>query len=449
MAAFDGVPNDGSKPDGVHVVVRGILDGVAYQTWQQGAWSSGWSVAQTASTEFAPEVQEGIQCAFYVTAKDRGLYYLLLNPTPKNGSWDERVLVPVDTWRPVAWSIFVKPMPPKPDFIDVGWRWCTKCKGLWYAGFGGASTCPAGGAHSINGSGNYSVSLNAPAIPEPGHWRWCSKCQGLFFVGPVPQAFSPTACKPIANDIQALEADKDDLQAQLQQASSGEKPALVAAINNLTNQINAKKAQLATCVNEHRLCPAGGNHSGTSSGEYRVPQLPKNVRLHVKILFEPITGSIEDMLENCRQVFNSVGIGIELVSTESLDLPDLMDLDIGECPGGGGLTADQQQLFEYRNNVAGNDVVVYFVRSLIQPASGCARHPAGKPGAAIASLPSMWTLTHELGHVLGLVHCDTDDALKLQRLMTSAGTALITNLPPDLVASEVSMLKSSTLTAYV
>jgi predicted Zn-dependent protease len=53
-------------------------------------------------------------------------------------------------------------------------------------------------------------------------------------------------------------------------------------------------------------------------------------------------------------------------------------------------------------------------------------------------MASDWTLAHEIGHVLGLVHVNDSN-----RLMTGGGTAKITNLPPDLVASEISTMQNS------
>ena len=45
--------------------------------------------------------------------------------------------------------------------------------------------------------------------------------------------------------------------------------------------------------------------------------------------------------------------------------------------------------------------------------------------------PTQWTIAHEIGHVLDLIHVNNNDLL-----MTGNGTANITDPPPDLVASE-------------
>jgi hypothetical protein len=51
-----------------------------------------------------------------------------------------------------------KAVPPVPHTITQShWAWCRKCQGLFYGPNVGQSHCPAGGQHSINGSGNYSL----------------------------------------------------------------------------------------------------------------------------------------------------------------------------------------------------------------------------------------------------------------------------------------------------
>jgi hypothetical protein len=169
------------------------------------------------------------------------------------------------------------------------------------------------------------------------------------------------------------------------------------------------------------------------------PSVPTKpwVRLHFKTLTAPtITGAT--MLARMREVYNSYGIEVELGSTETLNFPALNDLDVGACTMG-STTAEQNQLFGNRNNVGGNDVAVYFVRSTVPPFNGCAAHPPNQPSCAIVQGATQWTMAHEVGHVLGLSHVNDNN-----RLMTGNGTANITNPPPDLISSEVTtMLNSS------
>ncbi|MGI8806391.1 MAG: matrixin family metalloprotease, partial [Acidimicrobiales bacterium] len=127
-------------------------------------------------------------------------------------------------------------------------------------------------------------------------------------------------------------------------------------------------------------------------------------------------------------------------SYENLNRPDLNDLDVGQCLPG-RLTAEQNALYANRNSAGPRDVVVYVVRSTVPPFAGCAASPAGRPGAAIASASSAWTMAHEVGHVLGLGHVNDNN-----RLMTGNGTGNITNPPPDIAASEANVMLASPLT---
>jgi hypothetical protein len=141
-----------------------------------------------------------------------------------------------------------------------------------------------------------------------------------------------------------------------------------------------------------------------------------------------------------QQAYEAVGIRVHRVSTENLNLPALNDVDVGAC-NIGSVTAEQTQLFANRNNAWGSDVVVYFVRSTVPPFNGCATFPAGQPGAVVAQVATIWTLAHEVGHVLGLPHVNDNN-----RLMTGNGTGNITNLPPDLISTEVNTMRASALT---
>jgi hypothetical protein len=66
---------------------------------------------------------------------------------------------------------------------QLGWNWCSKCQGLFYGWNSSKGRCPAGGAHSSSGSGDYSITHNAAPSGYQADWNWCGKCQG-FFYGP-------------------------------------------------------------------------------------------------------------------------------------------------------------------------------------------------------------------------------------------------------------------------
>ena len=174
------------------------------------------------------------------------------------------------------------------------------------------------------------------------------------------------------------------------------------------------------------------------------PPHKARVRLHVKVLQQPDI-PISTMISNMQAVYGPAGFLVEVASTETLNAPSLLDLDLGPpataCGSISATSTEHTQLFQNRNNVGTNEVVVYFVRSTSPPLNGCASHPAGRPGAVVVQTASQWTLGHEVGHVLGLNHVNNND-----RLMTGNGTFNITNPPPDLISTEVTTMDNSSLT---
>lgn len=182
------------------------------------------------------------------------------------------------------------------------------------------------------------------------------------------------------------------------------------------------------------------------------------LRLHIKVLTDPNI-SIETMLDRMREVYSTADIRVEVASRENLTGPNftnLLDLDVGQCQLG-TTTTEQNLLFQNRNSVGNDEVVVYFVRSTVPALNGCAAHPSGQPGAVIVQTASRWTLAHEVGHVLGLSHisgehqgcpasnpecCQTAD---FTRLMTGCSTSNITGIP-TISQSEISTMIASNLT---
>jgi acyl-CoA hydrolase len=189
------------------------------------------------------------------------------------------------------------------------------------------------------------------------------------------------------------------------------------------------------------MAPNGTRFGGwlLNTADNRFELGEQTLRVHVKILTNP-TISINRMFVAMQQVYESVGIRVHRVSTETLNLPALNDVDVGTCSVG-SVTQEQTQLFGNRANAWASDVVVYFVRSTVPAYNGCAAHPAGRPGAVVAQVATVWTMAHEVGHVLSLVHVNNNN-----RLMTGNGTSNITNPPPDLISTEVNAMRASTLT---
>jgi hypothetical protein len=84
---------------------------------------------------------------------------------------------------------------PRPAGGQDGWRWCSKCQGLFFGG-GGPSVCPRDGQpHDNTGLEVYRIVVGSTNYPgEPG-WKWCGKCGALFSSSglskcPVPPAGS-------------------------------------------------------------------------------------------------------------------------------------------------------------------------------------------------------------------------------------------------------------------
>ncbi|MBM3775148.1 MAG: matrixin family metalloprotease [Acidobacteria bacterium] len=122
-------------------------------------------------------------------------------------------------------------------------------------------------------------------------------------------------------------------------------------------------------------------------------------------------------------------------------LTPLQNLNVGAC-NMGATTADQNTLFQNRNNAGANDLVVYLVNSLIGGAGnfvGCAAFPAGRPGCVIVQTGARWLTAHEVGHVLGLGHVSNSDRL----MNPNTGW---TNVPPDLIQTEFQAMLNSGFT---
>jgi hypothetical protein len=189
-------------------------------------------------------------------------------------------------------------------------------------------------------------------------------------------------------------------------------------------------------------CPEGGQHSQTSSPDYHLPMVTSRVRVHTKTLTSPDL-PITTLFHNMREVYATRGVDVEWATEETLNLPALNVVDVGQCFMG-QTTAEQNQLFNNRNFADANDVVIYFVQASNPPFNGCAAHPAGRPGAVVVKTATQWTFAHEIGHVVDLNHVNNND-----RLMTGNGTSNITNPPPDLDASEGTTMFNSPITDNV
>jgi len=153
------------------------------------------------------------------------------------------------------------------------------------------------------------------------------------------------------------------------------------------------------------------------------------------LLYQPTAFTIPEMFDAAVRTYAPHGLDILESGGLSVDDSDLWDVDAGRCRSS-ELTDEQLALFDHR--VALPIIHVYFVRSTDPPYNGCAAHPPSRPGVIVTSEASIWTLAHELGHMMGLRHAGNET-----RLMTGDGTSNITKNPPDLVPDEIRAIMAS------
>lgn len=169
------------------------------------------------------------------------------------------------------------------------------------------------------------------------------------------------------------------------------------------------------------------------------PPIQETVRVHFRRLVEPVTFTLDERFNAMRDLFAAHGIGVELGSSLPLSLPQFEHLDVDECPCGGRPSRHQERLFAHRDNVPVDDVCIYFVRS-VDGNNGCSTHPRDLPGAVVAFDAPLWTLAHEVGHVLG--RCHVNDSTRLMHRSTSK----ISVPTPRLHDDDVSGMLAHTLT---
>ena len=110
--------------------------------------------------------------SFWNSAEDQGADFPMQFEDKHHGAW-----------RPMIGDVVA---PTNSGFREEEWRWCAKCHGLYFSGTPDlgplAGTCPSGGSHAHGGSANYLLTVNSNVAGQKG-WRRCGKCQGLFFSG--------------------------------------------------------------------------------------------------------------------------------------------------------------------------------------------------------------------------------------------------------------------------
>jgi hypothetical protein len=167
--------------------------------------------------------------------------------------------------------------------------------------------------------------------------------------------------------------------------------------------------------------------------------MKKQLPLHLRILFEDESPTIGEMVERATRVFEAIDVKIEIASEHEVDAPLLRVLNVRSSCHGARVSADQTALFARRGKLGADDIVIFFVRETNPPLSGCAQHPRGQPGAVVTSQATRWSLAHEIGHVLGLIH--VGDPKRVMHFDTSK----ISLNPPGFDASEIAKIKANRL----
>jgi hypothetical protein len=173
---------------------------------------------------------------------------------------------------------------------------------------------------------------------------------------------------------------------------------------------------------------------------HRAMMASNTVRIHTKVLAEPETIRIEAMLANAQALLRLHGIELVEASRETFTGTEHMITRFSTMAVDDKVpTDDQSALFGFRGEAEPDELVVYFVRTLVPAMNGCATHPPDQPGAIVASsLANEWTLAHQIGHVLGLPHVDGVD-----RLMTGRRTDTIEADIPEVTPGEVAAILES------
>ena len=195
------------------------------------------------------------------------------------------------------------------------------------------------------------------------------------------------------------------------------------------------------------------NPLSLGTGRLRLLRDGEHIIVHPKIGSNPVNFTVDEMMDAMRVVFGDHGIAVIVRQTENLTLPpELQDVDVGTCQLR-SVTTEQTQLFNNRNNVGNNEIVIYFIHDT-PGFDGCASHPPNRPGAIRWQKDAqVWVIVHEIGHNLGLRHPDQASCgppphqpSMTDRLMTCTWLGNVTNPPPDLIQSEVNTMVNSPLT---
>ena len=162
------------------------------------------------------------------------------------------------------------------------------------------------------------------------------------------------------------------------------------------------------------------------------------INVHARIVSDPVRFTVDQMFQAAVRLFSTFGLNLSLQSIDRLQRPEFRTLDLGEQCVFREVSPSQAELYANRNGVPDGEIVAYFVETLVPPCFGCAGHLRGAPAFVIDSYASLWTVAHELAHVLGLEYHVTE----AQRLMTESTERITTNLP-QVTQQEIDLMLGS------
>lgn len=156
------------------------------------------------------------------------------------------------------------------------------------------------------------------------------------------------------------------------------------------------------------------------------------------VLRAPERVDLDSMLQFAVQIYAAGDVELRQRRIKQIEQPAFDTLVIHDCVSR-PLTRHHHDLFQLREGVAhANDIAAFFVLATKPPYSGCAAHPAGQYGLVVTDEASRWTLAHEIGHVLGLRHSDSERSLMFRSTHKINGT-------PSLSSAELAVIYRSQL----
>jgi outer membrane protein OmpA-like peptidoglycan-associated protein len=179
---------------------------------------------------------------------------------------------------------------------------------------------------------------------------------------------------------------------------------------------------------------------------------PVRFRLQVKVIAPPRI-PVATQLANVRRAYAPHFISVDVTPSVVVAPEDgarFNVVSVGHCDVSEDVAPDLKSLHETLRGSADDTLIVMFVvHDILRDTqgsdfvkdNGCAHHPADKPGGVVAFDAGPWTLAHEIGHVLGIIHHAQTDPDRLMHIPTKPST----DTPPTLAPDEVQLIRTSRL----